>query len=347
MLPAVPRSILAAGLCSAAAGCDAGPSYPEHHLDGITVLVGFDEPICGGTFAWMESRLRWLARETGLPASVSPISYYWLRDELFDYCPTGACTSPTGNTIYSPLELFSHELVHAHLAPLGLPRPWLAEGMATMLEDAQWSAPIDPMTPSQMLSRKAAELSYDSAGSFVRYLRGRYGMPALIELYGALDRVDAEATPDVFLAVLGDDWHAVEDAYLAAYIPVPVGALNCDFPVVTPQADTWTIPVDSPCDGPATLGPFLGLDDTFPPVSIRHVILDIREPGTYLPDMTTSAITYVAITDCDAPFTRYSGSDLNVPIELLPGRKRLDIKTDIADEAVGEITLRGPLTPGP
>jgi len=63
--------------------------------------------------------------------------------------------------------------------------------------------------------------------------------------------------------------------------------------------------------------------------------------------MTTSAKTWVALSDCDAPFATYAGEQLNEPIELLPGRKRLDIKTDIADEAVGEITLRGPLTPGP
>ncbi len=63
--------------------------------------------------------------------------------------------------------------------------------------------------------------------------------------------------------------------------------------------------------------------------------------------LTTSASTSVVISDCDAPFTVYLGPELNDAIELLPGRKRLDIKTDIADESVGEITLRGPLTPAP
>ena len=341
------RHLLAAGLCSAGAGCETDPEYPEYPLDGITVFVGFDEPICGGTFDWMETRLRWLASETGLPASTSPISYYWLREDVYDYCPTGACASPSDNTIYSPLELFSHELVHAHLEQLGLPRPWLAEGMARMLEDAQWSAPDSPMTPSKMLTSKAVGLSYDSAGSFVRYLRERYGMPAVIELYAALDRVDVEGTPDVFLAVLGDDWEAVEDAYLAAYSPIPVGSLNCDFPEVAPQANTWTFPIDSPCEDAATIGPFLGLDETFPPRSERYTTFEIREAGTYMAAMTTSAKTSVAISDCDAPFTVYAGRQLNDAIELLPGRKRLDIKTDIADEAVGEIILRGPLTPAP
>ncbi len=346
MQRAVLRYVLG-GLCSAGVGCETEPDYPEYPLDGITVFVGFDEPICGGTFDWMEARLRWLARETGLPASISPISYYWLREEVYDHCPTGACTSASDNIIYSPLELFSHELVHAHLEQLGLPRPWLAEGMAVMLEDARWSAPDPPMTPSRMLESKALELDYDSAASFVRYLRERYGMPAVIELYAALDRVDAEGTPDVFLAVLGDDWGAVEDAYLAAFTPTPVGSLNCDFPEVAPQANTWTFPIDSPCEDASTIGPFLGLDESFSPHSERYMTLEIREAGTYMATMTTSAKTSVAINDCDAPFTVYAGGRLNDEIELLPGRKRLKISTDIADKAVGEIILRGPLTPAP
>ena len=95
----------------------------------------------------------------------------------YDHCPTGACASATDNTIYTPLELFSHELVHGHLAQLGLPRPWLAEGMAQLLEDTRWDLPESPAMPSTMLeTTKAIDLSYSSAASFVRYLRDRFGV---------------------------------------------------------------------------------------------------------------------------------------------------------------------------
>ena len=203
------------------------------------------------------------------------------------------------------------------------------------------------MTPSRMLASKAVGLSYDSAASFIRYLRDRYGMPALLDLYAALDRVDVAGTPDMFLAVLGDDWDAVEDAYLAAFIPLPVGSLNCDFPVVAPEADLWTFPIDAPCEDPAAIGPFLGLGESFIPYSERYLTLEIREAGTYMASMTTSAKTWVALSDCDAPFATYAGGQLNEPIELLPGRKRLTIGTSTADNALGEIVLRGPLTLGP
>ena len=92
----------------------------------------------------------------------------------------------------------------------------------------------------------------------------------------ALDRVDVAGTPDVFLAVLGDDWDAVEDAYLAAFIPLPVGSLNCDFPVVAPEADLWTFPIDAPCEDPAAIGPFLGLGGVVHPV--QRALLDAGDP---------------------------------------------------------------------
>ena len=50
--------------------------------------------------------------------------------------------------------------------------------------------------------------------------------------------------------------------------------------------------------------------------------LEIREAGTYMASMTTSAKTWVALSDCDVPFATYAGGQLNEPIELLPGRKR-------------------------
>jgi hypothetical protein len=341
--------LLGVALC-AAVGCEPDPDYPEYPLDGIKVFVGFDEPICGGTFDWMEARLRWLESVTGLPIAQPPIEYYWLREDVKDYCDFGACGITLGDRMYSPLELFDHELVHGHMAQLGVPRPWLAEGMARMFEDTRWTLPPYILTPMAMLEESNAfNLDYNSAASFVRFLRDRFGMPALLELYAALDRVDVEGTSDVFLAVLGEDWDAVESAYLPAYTPNFVGAINCDFPVLAPAGDTWTLPVASPCEDAATVGPYLGWVASDTPASERYVILEIPAAGTYTVTMTSSAGTSVNIIDCgDAPeyFSRHD-TRLNETIELSPGRKRLKITTDIADEAVGEVVLSGPLTPDP
>src|SRR5687767_3042095 len=118
------------GLGGGAAGCEPDRPLVRYPLEGITVLVGFDEPICGGTFDWIEGRLRWLAAETGLPASDAPIQYHWTREDTDARCPPVAGGCAYGGRIYSPIEVLSHELVHAHLARLGSPRPWLEEGMA-------------------------------------------------------------------------------------------------------------------------------------------------------------------------------------------------------------------------
>ena len=127
---------------------------------------------------------------------------------------------------------------------------------------------------------KAIDLSYSSAASFVRYLRDRFGMPAVIELYAALDRVDVQATPDVFLKTPGEAWDVVEDDYLAAYTPGYVGSINCDFPQLMPDGDTWTFPVTSSCHDMGAIGPFLGWIDTDSPRTERYVIVDIPEAGT-------------------------------------------------------------------
>jgi hypothetical protein len=197
--------LLAIGFCGALAGCGDDPPLEDYALDGITVLVGFDEPICGGTFDWIEARLRWLVAETGLPKSEAPIRYYWTREETDDRCPpvSGGCT--VGNRIYSPLEVLSHEMVHGHLARLGSPRPWITEGMARMLEDTRWDLDDRITLPSAMIEvSKPRDLDYNTAASFVRYLRDRFGMPALLELYAALDGMRAPILAALVLAACGD-----------------------------------------------------------------------------------------------------------------------------------------------
>ena len=336
--------VLGFGLCGTAIGCGSDLDLPEYPLDGINVYVGFDEPICGGTFDWIEERLRWLEVETGLPASAAPISFYWLREDVFDHCPSGACTR--GDAFYTPLEVFSHELVHGHLAQLGRPLPWLTEGMAQMLEDSQWDV-FSPMTPSIMLeATDSLDIDYTAAASFVQYLRDRFGMAAVIELYAALDRVDAQATPEVFLAVMGESWGAVEDDFLDTNDWSPVGSINCDFPELAPDdSGTWTLPVAPMCEDAATVGPFLGWDDADSPHTKRHVILEIPEAGMYSLTMTSSATASIEILDCDVPVLRVSrfGTQLAEEIEMVPGRKRLVLASNIADRAVGEVVIRGPL----
>jgi hypothetical protein len=55
-------TVIWVSLVSACARDDA----EHHYLDGLKVIEDFDEPICAGTFAFLERRLSMLERATGL-----------------------------------------------------------------------------------------------------------------------------------------------------------------------------------------------------------------------------------------------------------------------------------------
>ena len=182
--------------------------------------------------------------------------------------------------------------------------------MAELLQDERWSLSEYITTPSLLVAvDKPQQLDYEAAASFVRYLRVRFGMPALLELYAALDDVDAQGTPDVFLAVLGVDWDDVEGGYYVTYSPDAVGSINCDFPELAPEAGAWTIPVDSPCEDAGTIGPFLGWYESDIPYSERYVTLNVPEAGVYTVSLTSSADVSIVLIDCDEPLEYYSRYD--------------------------------------
>ena len=102
----------------------------------------------------------------------------------------------------------------------------------------------------------------------------------------------------------------------------------------------------SSCEDAGSIGPFLGWIDTDTPRIERYVIVDIPEAGIYSLSMTSSATLSMEIIACDEPLQSFSGYDtrLDQQIEFVPGRKRLMVSPDIADNAVGQVIIRGPLS---
>ena len=70
-----PRILVAWAVLVAACARDDAERYD---LGGLVVVGDFDEPICGGTFAFFESRLSMLERETGLPRDPRGLVFHWI-----------------------------------------------------------------------------------------------------------------------------------------------------------------------------------------------------------------------------------------------------------------------------
>lgn len=184
---------------------------------------------------------------------------------------------------------------------------------------------------------EALALDYDYAASFVGFLRDRFGMPALLELYAALDGVDAEgprtsSSPSSARTGPPSRAHTCLRTPRVALSARSTASFRCSRGQPTPGP----FAVASHCEDAATTGPYLGWSDEDTPASERHVILEISAPGTYAVTMTSSAKTSINVED-------WHDKQLGEEIELSPGRKRLTIVSDIADEAVGEVVLSGPL----
>lgn len=303
-----PKTLAAAALVACACG---GEDAQRYQLDGLLVVEHFDEPICAGTFAFLERRLAVLERETGLARDPQGLVFHWLyrRDEIPEHCPevSGACVN--GRDLYGPLMSYSHELVHGHLRRLGLPRVWLREGMAVMMDDEIRGEPDPMMTPSSLVRGEDAQyLDYSSAGAFTAYLRDRYGMADLLDYYEATDGADVDGSMATFREVFGDDFSAVEADYLATFPRVAVGMLDCDVPEIERVGDTWSHTFDLVCDGATSIGPQEWIDDPERSLVWSGVTWNAAA-GWYSFDLAASAEAYITIQACDGPEAVYVWTD--------------------------------------
>jgi hypothetical protein len=256
---------VAALMLASVTGCaeDLGQRYD---LDGLTVYVNFEGPVCSATFPYLERRLKWLEAELGLPRAEDPIVYRWFPDgNAEDICEGADCA--IGSTMYGQLYSASHELVHAHLYQLGAARPWLAEGMATLLEDSQMqvteAAIQDP--EALMWAEDSWDVVYSDAARFTAYLRDRFGMPRLLEYYAASADTSWQEAIEAFEEVFEVDFWEVSAEYTESYDLKFLGAMACDGPVVAWQGEAWTHAFATACDDPGAMGPHGSAVDPEPP----------------------------------------------------------------------------------
>jgi hypothetical protein len=323
----------------------------HHELDGLTVIEDFEPPICAGTFPYFEQRLDWLERATGLPRDPEGLTYRWLFDEasLEAVCnwPLGGCA--IGRTFYGDIIVFSHELAHAHLARLGHPRPWLMEGMATMLEDERSGAPHPLFTPTVMMRMDEAQgLDYPAAAAFTRYLSDRYGMALLLDYYETAADADDDLSRMLFAEVFGDSFADVEADYLDGGLPAFGGSLDCEGPEnVAWSDDTWEHSFRLACDEPASIGPQRSFVDPELSPFLWSKVTMTAPPGWIALDLDASGTSYVSLFQCEGTEAVHVATvQPHAEAYLTGGRYLVHANASTADAPTARVSVHRLAAPG-
>lgn len=154
----------------------------------------------------------------------APITYYTHERPEDIAAQTGVyaygLTRVGDSVVHSTTTYHPHELVHAVAGGLGDPGRFFHEGLAVALGDegrwggravdalARAAATVDRKRLIDSFDSLPADVAYPLAGSFVKHLIDRDGMPRLIELFRACPkRADLEAA---FLRTYG---RSLEDAF--------------------------------------------------------------------------------------------------------------------------------------
>lgn len=312
------------------------PDTPEAALysvidEGQHVVVFSDDEeskLCAGSMAHMDDFVERLAAEFGVPPPKNEkrIPFHWLTPErVEEVCGGPVLGCAPGGVIYTREAPLDHELVHAVAAPLGLPRPLFAEGLAVEYENFGRGPMSDYfITGSEDVSALvelgqvefSAQDGYRLAGAFTSFLIDRFGLDDYLLTYSSIDRNADRASIDrVFLDVFGVSLESsIADfaelpGYLGDYCSQPqFGAklMECGAPELAWDGDSLAFETTLSCGEGSALGPF---DDK---VQVLHTIMiptegvfELRMRGDdqaadEMPDFTfgNQAVTGVSLYHC-------------------------------------------------
>lgn len=180
--------------------CEAVLEQLERHFKLIQAYLGF---------SWPKDR---------------KVDYYKFQDEA-DYvsnagCPAKSDSCSFGSVVLSPHPLQDHELIHAYLAPLGLPPAFFVEGIASIFSCSSVVTLATPKSWKEVVSLPFTDRFgvYAEGPWFTGYLLYRYGAEPLLSLYERLDyeAASVDQISAAFELVYGETLDVVWNAALAS-----------------------------------------------------------------------------------------------------------------------------------
>jgi hypothetical protein len=245
--------VICAATLTAVAGCggSSGPAAPSqpplpiasesasfryHYATGDAVDAG-----------WQEAYHAWAIATLGVQIP-QKIEYYKYRsrqdmgDHTGNYTTNGFA-EPARFEIHTLWPTDNHEVVHIYTALVGRPSDFFNEGIAVALQTNPPGGNLEPFFNGQQVHEACRQylqfgtlvvpldraiqtdtfraitdqvLSYREAGSFVRFVIDKYGMPRTLEFFRISSRVDDLATiKQRFNAAFGVPFETAESAWMS------------------------------------------------------------------------------------------------------------------------------------
>jgi hypothetical protein len=270
-------NILLSLLLALAAGCssDDGRHLPRDRLWESTHFRyhtrAEDSEACEAVLVQLERHFELMQGYLGFAwPHGRKVDYYKFRDKS-DYlsnsrCPEGSESCAHDSAVMSPHVLRDHELIHAYLAPLGLPPAFFVEGAAVILACDHVFA-LQDFKPWQEVVAEPYGVKFGRAYYegpwFIGYLLDRFGPASFLALYGRLDyrTATADTIAAAFASVYGESLDAVWKASLASSDRIRcVNLWNCSGASL--PLDGSIHPLESACDGSANSRTFELSSDT-------------------------------------------------------------------------------------
>ena len=234
-------------ICLGGAAC--GPDLPDRlwrseHVRYFT-RPG-DDTVCPDMVGEVEEHAQVIGDALGIERPL--VTYYKYPDyvdfQAYAGCATGAMACARNATVSSTDAFDRHELIHAYLAPYGLPPRLFIEGAAVALSCQHYPRPTGSWRDALTADRSSPQL-YGAGGWLVSYLMRMFRKTWFVNLYGGLQ---SNATADEIDAVFKRIYGMSLDDVWAAAIGGRQGPVLCPWECGRPAFEADGQPIRScPC----------------------------------------------------------------------------------------------------